>query len=158
MRYDLTPESFAIILGVGAFAFGSWGTHLIRRARATRRWKPAEGHITWSHIEEIRRRGRYGERVVGYKPDIQYKYRIGENEHQGTRLWFGYDHRMSEANARAIATRYSVGTRLRVFYDPADVTETVVERGHEEAAWKTIKFAVLMAIGAIGTAVYLAAT
>jgi hypothetical protein len=147
-----SPGEFTAFLAVLAVVAGARAWYLHRRARATLRWRPVDGKITWSMVDEKQYPTRWGSDRTVYKADIKYSYTIGEHEHQGTRVYFGVEGYSRRFNtARDLVDQFPPGKVVRVFVDPARLQETVLLRGQEQIARRVM----LIAIGLVTASVVL---
>jgi hypothetical protein len=89
----------------------------------------------------------------GYRPDITYRYQVGDRTLVGTRLTFGNASGSYEW-ARGVTRRYAVGQRVQVRYDPSSPKICVLEAGIDSSAWLMPVFG-LFFLGAGGLAIFL---
>ncbi|MCE9545538.1 MAG: DUF3592 domain-containing protein, partial [Planctomycetia bacterium] len=89
----------------------------------------ASASQTWSHTEmavlstEVTAQShRYG---TTYIPNVRYRYRVNGADYVGTRIAF-YELGGSEDHAQTTIRDYAVGTRHRVYYDPAHPADSVL--------------------------------
>ncbi|HXZ44399.1 MAG TPA: DUF3592 domain-containing protein [archaeon] len=120
----ILPWVFVLIGGVFLYS----GNREMSSARSMADWARTEGHIISSSVESIQ----YGSSLITsptYRALIVYEYRSGEMVFHGTRLSFG-DHAFRQAaDAQAVVNRYPVGRAVTVYYNPFNVTESVLEPG-----------------------------
>jgi len=84
-------------------------------------WTKASGRITRS---EIATETRYDKQVQ--VPRIEYEYKVGFHTLVGKRVNFA--ELIAGAQAKEALARYPVGTGVPVYYDPANPSESVIER------------------------------
>lgn len=126
---------------------------LMRGAKASMRWRPVDGEIIWSMVEERntpwyarRRRRNYlvDQEPVQYRPVIRSRYQIGTRQYEGQRVYFGADEWLAQpAQSQGLTALYPLGKKVRVFVDPARPTETVLERARDHAAKRSMWWALL---------------
>ena len=115
----------AILAAVGWFTAFSLGKPLRDRAATSIDWPTADGRITRSELERFRERGQ-----TMYSADVAYEYALDGKTFGGNRVWFGDDARSSDPTAwRRAVDRYPVGSGVKVYYDPDDPQESVLEPG-----------------------------
>lgn len=132
----MTFHDFVPVIGPGVFGlvFLGYGLLIRRRGKATLRWRPVQGKIVWSMLEE-----REVNRVRGsalpvtmtqYRPDVRYRYTVGGVEHECAQIYVGDKewHKL-RMTAQPTLDKYPVGRELRVFHNPANSEEAVLERG-----------------------------
>jgi hypothetical protein len=109
----------AIALIIGVVLYGvQFGQGL--RADASKKWPRASGTITASAViksPEHKRR---------YRAALEYSYRVGGKQYQSTRVFWGGNEGREKHMASVIET-YPAGGKVRVFYDPRDPAEAVLD-------------------------------
>jgi len=97
------------------------------QAAASVTWPTTDGRITASRVERVKKAG---DGQATYTADISYDYALDGRTFAGERVWFGDDYSASDASAfRAAVSRYPVGQAVKVYYDPAEPAESVLEPG-----------------------------
>lgn len=114
------------LLAVVGFGVAFWlGKPIRDKAVASTSWPDTEGRIIRSSLVTARNKGK-----THYTADIEYEYALEGNILTGSRVWFGDDYSSSSGSEfRSAVSRYPVGRQVRVHYDPADPTTSVLERG-----------------------------
>ncbi len=105
-----------VILAAGWFLH----QHATKRALVSENWPMVQGHVISSGV------------VVDennqHKAKVVYRYRVGEEEHIGKRIYFGDNLRFEgDDEARAIIARYPEGSDVAVRYDPQKPKDAVLE-------------------------------
>ena len=111
---------------VAAFCFGlDLFHHLSTRDRA--RWPVTEGRVTAARIEtiEVRRHRSIIPSDVEFMPIISYAYEVAGITHSTDDPAIAYE---EQEAAERVLRRHSVGTTLRVYYDPDDPGASVLDR------------------------------
>lgn len=115
------------VLGIGLFAFG---LRERGKAKAAEKWPVSSGVIVsarldqQSHVE--RNQGRTYTRT-SYAPVIEYTYEINGRKYQGNKVFPGATMSYDLGTAQSIVNRYQPGATVSVHYDPADLTQAVLE-------------------------------
>lgn len=139
-------DPLAAVVTVATIASSAYALYLFYRVRVTLRWRPVDGEITWSMIENRGRRS--GEQ---WRPTIKYSYTIGTRRYEGSRVYYGAaEWRGSEQTSLDLTSRYTPGQKVSVFVNPANPKEAVLERGQSAAALRWL----LTAIGLVALSVY----
>ena len=94
----------------------------IGEARRAASWSKASGRITRSELATETRQGK--EIQV---PRIEYEYRVGFHKLVGKRVSLAVV--VAGVQAKEALARYPVGTGVAVYYNPANPSEAVIERG-----------------------------
>jgi hypothetical protein len=126
---------FLLVVGGG---FLAWGLASRRKGNAAgaaaRHWPMAPGVITAAEVAsgrvegtaivtgQIQDRGRFY-----YEPAVRYRYNVGPDQYEGTRLRFGWLTCQTQAAAERILAAYPVGRQLPVRFDPNDPSSSVLE-------------------------------
>ncbi len=123
----------------GALAVGgAWAVWRGLRERrlsraAVHRWTETNAKILQSRVDreaeprEEREDGRLRGPRWRYKPYVQYNYRIEGTERYGTTIHFNPPSSLDEGAMAAIAARYKPGATVKLYVDPADPENTVLE-------------------------------
>lgn len=144
--HHYTPGEVAAIGGGLAIAAGIYGCYLYSRAQATLRWRPVDGKITWSMLEDRERSSRRDPHTQ-YRAAIKYSYALGGVPYEGTRVYYGAtDWRDSDTLARTLVDRYPPGKMVRVFVDPAKPSESVLARGQDHIGRRWILIAAALGV------------
>lgn len=100
----------------------------MRKATASRRWPVTDGRIVSSDVKSHRSLDSNGTHTTIYEPAVAYEYTISGKRHQGDHLNFGaIDGTSSSSWAEEIVAKYSVGDSVQVYYNPAKVSESVLD-------------------------------
>jgi hypothetical protein len=142
-----TPKDALVISAVGLVTTALTGFFILRALRA-RRWQQTSGTVLESHIEQIRDDPR---RAAGlrYRLRVRYRYEAGGQEFTGDRLsFFGSDVRHS-TRTRAAAHRNQIirGDKIDLWYDPADPSQAVNDRGIPWAFWFAFAIGLIFLLG-----------
>ena len=115
----------------------------LRRGYRSRRWPDVPGIITNSHTTEHST----GEGRV-LIPTVNYNYSVDGVAYSGSRVAFGDDTSYARGYAQDVCSRYPIGQKVRVFYDPSDSASSVLAPGPSHAAWfATVVGALFVLVG-----------
>lgn len=132
---------FLLLFGAIFVAVGSFMTHAAYSAHA---WPTTTATILSSRIGTS-----HTHDASSYRPEILYRYRVGDRSYTGNRFAFSYG--SSYQAVSAVIRRYPAGATVTAFYDPAKPSQAVLEQS-------TVLFPlVFVAVGAgvIGLGVFL---
>ncbi len=133
----------AVLIGLGAIAIAIGAVLYIvqfrqgLRADASKKWPRAAGTVIASALEksaEHRRR---------YIAALQYRYRVGGKDYQGSRVFWGGNEGREKHMASVVET-YPAGTNVRVFYDPNNPAEAVLDPIQHTASRQLVLYALAM--------------
>jgi hypothetical protein len=89
-------------------------------------WPTAEGTIKISYVDQYRG----SDRDILYRPIIKYSYFVMDTEYHSNKVSLSV---ITAANWRRLAAkkvdRYPVGKRVKVYYDPTNPVQAVLEPG-----------------------------
>ena len=105
-----------LIFGVFAIGFGTWG---VIRSQPTTGWPHTDGVVIESHVA-----------LVSGGPDeavVSFRYAVGGKHFAGSRI--GYLQLTTERSARKFVDEHPAGSRVIVFYDPANPGRAVLRTG-----------------------------
>lgn len=125
------PNRAIAVLVMGVVLLVCFGV-LALKGQATSGWPSVEGTIIESYLEKTRRAGgRAGvPSQIVWRPTFKYEYEVQGNKHIGERRAIHPDEDYKrQSAAQHVADQYPVGARVRVYYDPANPSEAVLEVG-----------------------------
>lgn len=108
-------------------------------------WKETEGNIISTSIYE----DTAGDEIR-YRPQVAYWYSVDGRPRRGDQITFGSPDQSSREKANKLLKRYEGKDTVKVFYNPANPEEAVLDRALAFATW--IGLAVVA--GAFAGAVY----
>ena len=121
-------------LGMLAWAFMAW-----RKGEATRQWPSVEGEIAGVQAES----SRDSDGNVDYKARVTYRYSVRGRIFDGSRVAAGGSHYATQSQVE----RYRPGMKVRVFHDPADPANGVLEVGAQYTVVALLLFLAATFIG-----------
>ena len=109
--------------GIGWFVYTRWKKSDQMR-QASQRWLSTQGTVIKSRVEVS------GGEITTISPRVIYTYIVGEKGYQGDQIRAGerFLSARSSRNAYETVDRYPQGASVTVFYNPADPTESALER------------------------------
>lgn len=115
-------RDIALTAGSGVVsAYYGWA---VARGLVARAWSVVSGEITQSEVKVSPSRiGSY------YTPRVSYQYRVNGVTYSGWRLVFGDASLKREASARRRAESFQVGNQVKVYYNPREPSQSVLEPG-----------------------------
>jgi hypothetical protein len=114
-------------------------THALIEARASTAWPSTDGRITRADVA--------GEPS---RPKVAYAFRVGGREFVGERVRISSRPAKSAGAAGRSVERFTPGQRVRVYYDPADPSRSVLISGADWRQYATV-LVLLAAAGAGAT-------
>ncbi len=90
------------------------------------RFRVAIGEIESSRIDTSLR-SRSGEKLYGVQ--IRYRYDVADRRYTGTAITPGYRYSRDEAEQQELLSRYPVGKRVAVYYNPENPSEAYLQYG-----------------------------
>ena len=108
-------------------------------------WKVTEGNIISTSIYE----DMAGDEVR-YRPQVAYWYSVDGQPRRGDQITFGSPDQSSAEKAKKLLMRYEGKATVKVFYNPANPEEAVLERALAFATWMGLA----LVTGAFAGAVY----
>ncbi|MBN2146540.1 MAG: DUF3592 domain-containing protein [Anaerolineales bacterium] len=134
-----TEQLYQLILGVGCpglciLVFAPLGVLYIylsfrgrREVGTAQNWLTTQGEITQSQVSQS---GSYDpESGIAYVPEVKYIYQVGGKQYTGEKVTLdGYKSFSTVGGATKITRRYLVNQQVKVYYDPQDPSQAVLER------------------------------
>lgn len=126
----LCGGGLVIGLFVGGVAAVILGFRARKKGEASNSWPSADGIITNAWIEENTDYDDDGFSSTTYTPKWQYTFYVGGNEYTNDRISYGASRGYGRhSKAQEELERYPANSRVRVYYDPNDLKESVLVRG-----------------------------
>lgn len=129
---------FGAMLSFFALVFAVWFVVALRKKRAVGSWVPAVATVVESQV--VWGSGSKGGRTL--VPLFVYEYAARGRVYRGKRIAFY--RRCTGTCAQELVTRHPAGSRVQVYYDPAEPEEVVMDNSFR-ALWLLPFFAVLFA-------------
>ncbi len=108
------------------------------RADNSKKWPTASGTVTSSALERL------PGKKWRYRAAVQYAYRAGGTNYQASRIFWGGNEGWEKHMASVVAT-YPAGAKIRVFYDPNDPAEAVLDPIQNTGSRQLVLYALAMA-------------
>ena len=140
---NLTPfHFFGGLLAFFAAALAIFAVVAARRRRAVGRWVAAAATVIESEaVWGTTTRG--GRAARTWLARFAYEYEAGGQVHTGRRVAF--HKRCTGPRAQELVARHPVGSRVQIYYDPAQPAEAVLDRD-SRALWPLPFFAAVLAV------------
>jgi hypothetical protein len=120
------PALFSLVfVGIGC-AILMYGRSLSSKAQASLDWLSVEGEIAHSAVLLERDRAGSGNRIS--KADIVYRYKVGGRDYSSTTISV-CDMGAGSRYAESIVERYPDKLKVKVYYDPSDPSDSLLEPG-----------------------------
>lgn len=153
---QMTPRQALFIMPlfaiVGILLTVFWGIPTARNAVKSGGWPSIEGSVRLSELVT-----NYDDQdgSVTYTAKVLYAYSVDGVEHTGSTVAFGDYGSSDPSHAGGIVSRYPVGSRVQVYYDPDNQNSSVLEPGAGWSSFVGIIAGVLFAaIGIFGFAFF----
>jgi hypothetical protein len=107
-------------------------------------WPTVDGVITRSSVEH----SSSARTATVYYLNVQYRYSVGEQSYTGDNVTPRLSATMSLVEANdLISGRYAVGQQVKVYYDPQNPSDAVLQPGIVGEAWLMIVLGPICAVG-----------
>ena len=141
-----------ILAGVAFALFGLFllwqGIRAVQRGRASQHWATTTGTVLHTELADHQN----DEGHVTFTATINYEYEVAGLPYQSTKYNAeGTPHLNSLRQAQRIADSYATGSTIKVFYDPENPKETLLETGVPHSSWTTIAMGVIF----LGVGIYI---
>jgi len=126
-----------------------------QQAQASLNWPSTIGTIGASSVQARTSRTSSG-RSTAFYPEVLYQYEVDGRKYLGQRIAFGSQVGYSDSNrAHAIVDRYVPGNQIRVYYNPNNPGDAVLERSAGTSSriffWVAILILVILCITVVPT-------
>lgn len=116
---------FAIVFGVVGIIGTIAGAVLLANGIASRRWPSTGGHVIRATAEYQTQDG--GDTTICV-PRVDYRYAVSGQEYVGNQISVRR-FRTRRVDVEAVLSKYPVGSRVVVYYDPAKPSAALLEPG-----------------------------
>ena len=124
MVFDVLCDSF---FGLFFGAFSLYGAYVLRKQTAigvaSTNWPSVQGRVTESRTELVDAEN------ASYELVIRYTYVVDENELRGDTLGCRRSYLTNLDSVQEIVSAYPSGMNVDVYYDPNDVSKSLLEPG-----------------------------
>jgi len=140
-------QDFLVITFCAAFSLIGWlmivqGADQIRATRAVMQWPTVDGIIEATEVYPVD--GSPGGR---WRPHVTYSYAVGERVVTATRLALGKAPlEARRENAERYLEQYRPGSAVTVFFNPRELTESVLEVSTPASVYVNVAFGVILAL------------
>jgi hypothetical protein len=116
----LVPPLIFVGFGVVLIAIG---VSSYRKTTITQTWSSTEGTVLVTNIRRYNDEG-----TIRFAPEVDYEYRVADQTYKSSEIrpevFVSFS---DEDEAKRFLQKYAVGSKPRVFYDPATPTRAVIE-------------------------------
>lgn len=126
-RAGLAPQMAVFFLFFGLVS-AAMNWFFIRKDLAASKWPSVEGRIVSSSIASGLRSGK-GVSSRWYRPSVSYEFQVGgaSPAFKGTEISSIITSSTDEGWARSVIASYPTGAKVRVFYNPENPSEALLE-------------------------------
>jgi len=139
-------QDFLVITFCAAFSLIGWlmivqGAEQMHRARQVAQWPSTRGTVESVDVHAVE-----GSQGAHWRPQVTYTYAVRGRLITATRLSLGKAPAFEDARgAHAYAARYPSRSPVAVFYNPVEVTESVLETETPRSVYANVAFGVVLA-------------
>ena len=125
------------------------GLEILRNSQASMKWPTTDGIIVRSEMVAAE-----GKDSAAYHAIIRYNYELGTQSYSSNQVSFGQNGSADLNTVQSLIRRYEKKQKIRVHFNPANPTESVLETGVTWASFKIIGIGLLLftagVLGAVG--------
>lgn len=137
--------AFTLIFVVVGLIFMRSGINQISKAKASVNWPQSDGRIVSSEAEPS-----LSNNHSAWYAQIVYSYIVDGIEMKGNQVAFGDYGSSNMSHAQKIVGQYPVGKAVKVYYNPKDCTECLLEPGMHGQTYGMLGFGfIFFAVGSI---------
>ncbi len=126
------------------------GVREMRLASASEEWPSTTGTVLSATVDSSSSSSGSSSRT--YHASVAYTYRVAGSDFEGTTISYGAYGTGDYERAARIAARYEAGEPVRVYYQPDDPAESVLEPGSHSLPWASLAFGAVFALVGAGMA------
>jgi hypothetical protein len=139
---NLTGVLMSLVFIAIALVLLYYARSVSAKAQQSLSWPQAEGAISHSAVLQRMQQSSDSTNAATYKADVTYRYKVQGRDYSSERISLA-DFSSSTGRAQGIVDRYPDGATVTVYYNPANPSHAVLERG------STTGIGVLYLIGGI---------
>jgi hypothetical protein len=124
----VVPAIF-IVAGSACLAYGLRAAYTGYRAT---KWPHVQGRVVSAGVEKLE-----GGKRTTWRPNVTYEYAVNRTEYSSNTIKPTRVALTIDEPARKVVSRYSVGSRVTVYYDPDDPAQSLLE---PEVPWESYVF------------------
>jgi hypothetical protein len=124
----IVPSLFSLVfILIGGFIV-HYARNIADKARQSLAWPSTEGEIAHSAVLLQTNRTAAADSTVSYKADVSYRYKVNGVDFSSSRISLA-DFASTSGRAQSIVQRYPDKSTVRVYYNPSDFSDAVLEPG-----------------------------
>jgi hypothetical protein len=141
-------QDFLVITFCAAVSLIGWlmivqGVDQVRTIRAVLAWPTAEGVIQSAEVFPVE-----GSQGARWRPHVSYAYAVGGRVVSSTRMSLGKARvEADQSDAERYVAQYRPGTTVTVFFNPRELTESVLDVSTPPSVYLNLAFGVSLAVG-----------
>ncbi|MDP1829465.1 MAG: DUF3592 domain-containing protein [Archangium sp.] len=112
-------EVVSVVIALVGLAALGLGFVRVMAARRSAGWPQVDGTVLTSTVAGV---------AAAWKAQVTYRYKVGDKDLRGTSIALE-DFESDRATAEALAARFPKGAPVKVFYEPADPSLSVLQPG-----------------------------
>jgi uncharacterized protein DUF3592 len=122
------PSLFSLVFVMIGYLLLRYALKLAGKARQSLLWPSTDGEIAHSATLYETSRSSSGGMTSDYKADVSYRYQVNGKDYSASKITL-LDVAPTVGRAQSIVDRYPDKSKVRVFYNPTDASEAVLEPG-----------------------------
>ena len=122
VRLSFYLGMFAVAL-FGIFCF-SVGVYQVRKSTSAVKWPTVEGIVLSAKVRRLPKAD--GRSRGNYRPDIEYQYCFNGKTFKNDKIYF-FEAGLSKTASQSFVCKYAPGNYIKVFYNPNNPSESVLE-------------------------------
>ncbi len=125
---SVLPSVFSLVFICSGGAIISYAVKMAAKARQSLSWPSTDGEIAHSAVLYQTDTTATTNGTATYKADISYRYKVNGANYSSSRISL-VDFASTSGRAQSIVERYPDKSTVRVYYNPANRAEAVLEPG-----------------------------
>ncbi len=120
-----------IIIGIGLMGLGYY---FQKKAEAIENWPGVTGKVIATRVvqatseKRLRRNDESSQPVLTFYPVVEYEYTVNDKKYSSDRLSLSVDQKSNPKSFEPILKKYAPGTAVKVFYNPDNPADAVLEK------------------------------
>lgn len=146
------PLIFALVFVILGLVVSLISYRRLSVGRASTNWPSVPGQIISSEVKTIEHVAERKRAYVTYRAEISFGYDVNGRHWVSSQPLIDQPEKTYAAEARALVAKYPAGAGVRVYYDPANPSLSVLERGALPSTYVAFGFG--LAVTLLGLALF----
>jgi hypothetical protein len=148
-------EFMSILFGAALMIMGVGFIIPASNTLLSQQWPSAAGEVSISRVVYMKSSSLKFGTTTTYSAEIAYQYTVGDRHYTGTNISFNDHSNIDSSLAESTVMRYPTGNTVKVYYNPGDPGEAVLDTGFTSDLLGNVVFGALLSLVGGGFLIFL---